>query len=258
MRRHPLIGTQQLHRGLDYGGAFPVLAAADGFVVAVGFMPSKETGFGHYSIIEHPKLSLRTLYAHGQHAPLMARGHTVRAGQKVFQSGTTGASTGNHLHFEVHKRDQFRRWVPVNPAPYFITLAGNAGVPIVQKEEDDMLVFISVEGEDAVRVVGGGFRYQFTTAGELDAFRNVLEASGHDVPPIVQVSSWWSSNLMWNASPPPAAGSALTAERLAQVIREQLATTSTPSASVNLKPLLEAVQALPDAVAAELAQRLTE
>lgn len=66
----------------------------------------------------------------------------MTVGQLVFQSGSTGYSTGNHLHFEVRVPDQFKRWVRVNPADYL-------GVPAPEIEDDVKTVegfFATVDG----------------------------------------------------------------------------------------------------------------
>lgn len=114
-RRHPVTGKETLHRGDDFGGSFNVLAAADGVVVANGF---EAGGYGYYLILEHDfgTFRLRTLYAHGERRSKHEIGDRVAAGAVIFRSGSTGLSTGNHLHFEVHERDQFGRWRAVPPA----------------------------------------------------------------------------------------------------------------------------------------------
>jgi hypothetical protein len=130
-RVHPFSGRRSHHRGVDYGGSFPVLAAADGVVVKVGASLSKTSGFGHYLILEHAALGLRSLYAHGAHPSRLRTGDTVKGGTTIiFTSGSTGASTGNHLHFEIHRRNQFRIWTPVNPAQVLLSFASLPAVPI--------------------------------------------------------------------------------------------------------------------------------
>jgi len=143
-----------MHNGDDYGGSFPVLVAADGVVVRVGASLSKRSGFGYYVIIEHRALGLRTLYAHGAHRSKLIRGRAVKRGAGVFQSGTTGASTGNHLHFEVHERDQFGRWRPVDPAGRFGSFAGSKPVPIPEIQRRQKMMSI-------VRVIRKGVGEHF-------------------------------------------------------------------------------------------------
>ena len=112
-RTHPITGAQSTHYGLDFGGSFPVQAAEDGVVEKVGY---SRTGYGHYVIIRHTS-TLKTLYAHGAHRTHYVEGQFIKAGAIIFQSGTTGLSTGNHLHFEVRVRKNLI-WHRVDPMPY--------------------------------------------------------------------------------------------------------------------------------------------
>lgn len=142
-RRHPITGRETFHRGDDFGGSFDVLAAGDGVVVVNGF---EAGGYGYYVIVEHNigGVPLRTLYAHGAHRSKLEVGHAVTVGDVIFRSGSTGLSTGNHLHFEVHERDQFARWRAVNPAPYF-----EAPDPLpaqIEEQDDDMLLLMINDG----------------------------------------------------------------------------------------------------------------
>lgn len=115
MRRHPIRRVQRMHTGIDWGGSFLVLVAATGVAVKIGY---SAFGLGHYVIIQHLP-NLRTVYAHGVAQSKLVQGARVASGAVVFTSGSTGVSTGNHLHFEVLVLDRFRRWVQVDPAPYF-------------------------------------------------------------------------------------------------------------------------------------------
>jgi murein DD-endopeptidase MepM/ murein hydrolase activator NlpD len=100
-RRHPISGqVGKMHRGIDYGGTFDVLAAQDGIVHLVSYNGNKKTGGGHVVIIKHGT-RLFTVYYHGAHRTGLNRGDRVVAGQLIYRSGSTGASTGPHLHFEV-------------------------------------------------------------------------------------------------------------------------------------------------------------
>jgi murein DD-endopeptidase len=100
-RRHPISGSiGKMHRGIDYGGTFDVLSAGDGIVSKVSYSPNKKTGGGHVVIIKHAT-NLFTVYYHGAHATKLKVGDRVIAGQFIYRAGSTGASTGPHLHFEV-------------------------------------------------------------------------------------------------------------------------------------------------------------
>lgn len=102
-----------MHNGTDYGGVFNVLAAADGKVVKKGSNMSTTNGYGHSLTIDHGS-GISTLYAHGAHASEFKVGDRILKGQVVYRSGSTGASTGPHLHFEVRRNGK-----AVDPAPYF-------------------------------------------------------------------------------------------------------------------------------------------
>jgi murein DD-endopeptidase MepM/ murein hydrolase activator NlpD len=89
-------------------GGQPIYAAADGRVIFAEW----NGGYGNYTCISHGRVGgkgLSTCYAH-QSRILASAGQRVRRGQVIGRVGTTGASTGNHLHFEVR-----RDGVPVQP-----------------------------------------------------------------------------------------------------------------------------------------------
>ncbi len=96
-RIHPILGTQQFHNGLDMAapGGSPILAAYDGDVVAAAYNGS----MGNYIMIDHGS-GLYTIYMHCS-ALHVSKGQTVSKGQKIAAVGSTGRSTGNHLHFSV-------------------------------------------------------------------------------------------------------------------------------------------------------------
>ena len=108
------------HTGVDFTGSGiagkPVLAAKAGTVVtstALKYSNGSYRSYGEYIVINHHDGTM-TLYAHG--APgsrLVSAGQTVSQGQQIMSVGTTGNSTGYHLHFEVRVNG-----TPVNPAPY--------------------------------------------------------------------------------------------------------------------------------------------
>ena len=101
------------HTGIDLAvpPRSPVLAAADGLVVMAGWDP---WGYGNYVVISHGS-GLATLYGH-LHMVTVAFGQTVTQGQPVGLEGSTGISTGPHLHFEVRLNG-----APVNPIPYLVS-----------------------------------------------------------------------------------------------------------------------------------------
>ena len=97
MRPDPFTGVEMLHNGIDIANKplTPVLAAASGTVADVGF----NNNFGNYVILKHSGF-YQTLYGHLTRY-LVSRGQAVRQGQEIGQLGTTGYSTGPHLHFSI-------------------------------------------------------------------------------------------------------------------------------------------------------------
>ena len=102
-RIHPILGTQQFHNGVDMAapGGSPILAAYNGRVVAADY----STTMGNYIMIDHGD-SLYTIYMHAS-ALYVSKGQEVSKGQKIAAVGTTGRSTGNHLHFSVRQNGNY-------------------------------------------------------------------------------------------------------------------------------------------------------
>lgn len=98
MRYHPITGVWKMHTGIDVPApsGTPILAAESGVVVTSGW---NSGGYGNYIIIYHGGTTY-TLYGHCV-ALYVSKGETVTRGQTIAGVGTTGSSTGNHLHFEV-------------------------------------------------------------------------------------------------------------------------------------------------------------
>ncbi|MDY3928140.1 MAG: peptidoglycan DD-metalloendopeptidase family protein [Clostridia bacterium] len=96
-RIHPISGTKRLHRGIDISAPLGsnVLAAEAGTVVTAGFNNS----YGYYVTINHGG-GYVTLYAHNSKL-LVSAGQKVNKGDVIAKCGSTGSSTGNHVHFEV-------------------------------------------------------------------------------------------------------------------------------------------------------------
>ena len=108
-RTDPFAGSAAFHAGLDFKGptGAPIYSAAHGKVAFVGRRP----GYGNCVEVDHGN-GLRTRYAH-MSAFRTQVGQVVRAGQPIGAVGSTGRSTGPHLHFEVRLHGQ-----PVNPRPF--------------------------------------------------------------------------------------------------------------------------------------------
>ncbi|MCB0996308.1 MAG: peptidoglycan DD-metalloendopeptidase family protein [Acidimicrobiales bacterium] len=95
-RLHPILGYYRQHSGLDIGGAMgaPIWAAKDGVVISAGW----QGGYGNAVVIQHDG-NVATLYGHMSSIAVRV-GQTVTAGEQIGAVGSTGMSTGPHLHFE--------------------------------------------------------------------------------------------------------------------------------------------------------------
>lgn len=107
-RVHPIFGTRRLHAGTDIGGGGPIKAAKAGTVIRAGY----GGGWGYYVKIDHGN-GVATLYGHMQPNLLVSVGQHVAQGQQIGTMGSTGNSTGVHLHFEVYINGS-----TVDSAPY--------------------------------------------------------------------------------------------------------------------------------------------
>lgn len=102
-RIHPTLGVEKFHNGVDMAapGGSPILAAYDGEVIASGYNSS----MGNYIMINHGG-GLITIYMHAS-ALYVSQGTMVARGEKIAAVGTTGRSTGNHLHFGVRLNGEY-------------------------------------------------------------------------------------------------------------------------------------------------------
>ncbi|MFZ4515437.1 MAG: peptidoglycan DD-metalloendopeptidase family protein [Acidimicrobiia bacterium] len=108
-RKHPIFGTVRNHDGIDFGAGMgtPIKAAAGGTVVRAGVL----NGYGNVIVLDHGG-GISTLYAH-QSRFAVSSGERVAVGQVIGYVGSTGFSTGPHLHFEVRLNGR-----PVDPLEY--------------------------------------------------------------------------------------------------------------------------------------------
>jgi murein DD-endopeptidase MepM/ murein hydrolase activator NlpD len=119
MRRHPILGYRRMHSGMDFGGGYgaPIYAVTDGLVMIAG----RHGGYGNYVRIAHGG-GLGSGYGHMSRIAV-APGQRVVRGQVIGYIGSTGLSTGPHLHYEL-----YRNGAAVNPASVtFVTRALLAG-----------------------------------------------------------------------------------------------------------------------------------
>ena len=130
-RLHPVMGTWLMHAGRDLAApeGTPVVAALSGRVMSSGLAG----GYGLAIEIEHDGPRRRTLYGHLSEL-YVKEGQVVRQGEVIGRVGSTGLSTGPHLHFEV-RMPQEGGWVAVDPGELdpgggmFATLPGMPGLP---------------------------------------------------------------------------------------------------------------------------------
>ncbi len=118
-RIHPILRVYKFHTGIDIGAAHntKILAANSGKVIAA-VISRKNTGYGTYVIIDHGG-QISTLYAHCEKL-LVKVGDKVKRGQPIALVGTTGSSTGYHLHFEVRVNGQYKNPLEyVSPGKYY-------------------------------------------------------------------------------------------------------------------------------------------
>jgi murein DD-endopeptidase MepM/ murein hydrolase activator NlpD len=99
MRKHPVLGYNKMHKGVDFAAASgtPIYAAGDGTIDFAG----NKSGYGNYVRIRHNS-SMKTAYAHmSRFAKGIGQGKRVKQGDVIGYVGMTGRTTGPHLHYEV-------------------------------------------------------------------------------------------------------------------------------------------------------------
>ncbi|WP_299449606.1 peptidoglycan DD-metalloendopeptidase family protein [uncultured Serinicoccus sp.] len=158
-RFHPIHQEWRLHAGVDLvsqpAGA-PVVAAAAGTVTAAGW-----TGGGGNTVsIDHGG-GTSSRYLHLAHPSDLSVGDRVHIGQRVGTEGSTGDSTGSHLHFEIHQDGQ-----PIDPVPFMLergaTLNGVAVAPSPEPGEEPLPPWVPELPEDGE----GGIGFELPAPGE--------------------------------------------------------------------------------------------
>lgn len=142
-RRHPVLGYSKMHKGVDFAArrGTPIYAAGDGKIETAGWV----RGYGKYIRIRHNG-TYKTAYAHmNGFAKGIKGGSRVRQGQVIGYVGTTGRSTGPHLHYEVLKKG-----VQVNPQsmklPTGETLSGKERVAFNTKRQSIEKQYAAIAG----------------------------------------------------------------------------------------------------------------
>lgn len=132
LRVHPIYKVRKMHKGIDFSAktGTPIYASGDGTISRV---QNSRSGYGNNVMINHG-YGYESLYAHMSKI-LVKPGQKVKKGQKIGLVGSTGRSTGPHLHYEVHYKG-----APVNPIDYcqdglkpqeyaqFVELASNSNI----------------------------------------------------------------------------------------------------------------------------------
>jgi murein DD-endopeptidase MepM/ murein hydrolase activator NlpD len=113
-RTHPVTGQHKHHNGTDFAApaGTPIFPAWPGTVSYKG----EKGGYGNTIIIDHPN-GMQTLYAHMLKPSPLQKDQVVAQGTQIGEVGSTGLSTGNHLHFEIKKHDG-EKYVAVDPVNY--------------------------------------------------------------------------------------------------------------------------------------------
>lgn len=111
MRFHPVLKKNKMHTGIDIAvpTGTPIYAMSEGRVIISTYSSS----YGNMVVIDHGS-GISSLYAHNSKL-LVGVGQTVKKGQMIAKAGSTGRSTGPHLHFEVRKNG-----ATIDPLPYYI------------------------------------------------------------------------------------------------------------------------------------------
>lgn len=170
MRTHPVTGGRKFHTGVDIaaGGGTPVRAVKSGKVTKISSNQAPYSGFGNVVIIDHGD-GYQTVYAHLSKFACKV-GETVRQGQIIGYVGSTGMSTGNHLHFIVQKTG------------FSAPSQGNTVNPAPMLRQGGMTIPASMEGYDMEGGGDGSMLQQVAssagnlTKGAMEAIGTILRA----------------------------------------------------------------------------------
>mgnify|MGYP001274409758 FL=1 len=113
-RRHPVLGSMRMHKGVDYAASSgtPIMAAGDSRVEFVGW----QRGYGNTVILNHGR-GYTTLYGHMSRTAKLRKGQSVPQGTVIGYVGSTGMSTGPHLHYEFRVNGVHRNPLSITMPP---------------------------------------------------------------------------------------------------------------------------------------------
>ena len=113
-RRHPVLGSMRMHKGVDYAASSgtPIMAAGDSRVEFVGW----QRGYGNTVILNHGR-GYTTLYGHMSRTAKLRKGQSVAQGTVIGYVGSTGMSTGPHLHYEFRVNGAHRNPLSITMPP---------------------------------------------------------------------------------------------------------------------------------------------
>lgn len=156
MRLHPIHGDYRMHNGQDFGAGHgaPIVSPAHGKIISNGWDAG---GYGNYVVIEHPQPDgsvVHTLYAHLSENPGNV-GQFVAPGESIGSVGSTGGSTGPHLHYEIFTgaiTGQTFTGSRVDPASH---LSGNPGASNSSVVGPGGSIALSDRGRQAIKDLFG-------------------------------------------------------------------------------------------------------
>ena len=139
-RMHPILGYTRMHKGIDFHAAYgsPIVAASDGRIVRAGWAG----GYGRQVMIDHAS-GFQTSYSHMSRI-VAEPGQFVHQGQVIGYVGTTGLSTGPHLHYELH-----RNGLAINPAAVRYTSQARLSGPALASFRSRLRSLLSVHAGGA-------------------------------------------------------------------------------------------------------------
>jgi murein DD-endopeptidase MepM/ murein hydrolase activator NlpD len=146
MRRHPVLGYRRMHSGLDFkaGHGTPIYAATDGVIVYSG----RKGGYGNFVQINHGG-ALATGYGHMSRI-VASSGQRVRQGQIIGYVGSTGLSTGPHLHYELYRNGQ-----AINPLSVTFTQRAQLSGPDLARFKSQLSRLKAIKPGSALTPVTG-------------------------------------------------------------------------------------------------------